>query len=100
MDHQLHAGGRVGRGRLIDPFNPHPLEVAGVPDGVEVALDRVRIVGIALVAGHAGEDRVLGDVTLPNHLRSAQHLRPGGDRLSGGGRLLQDGLRPPSRYRQ
>ena len=42
------------------------LEVAGVPERVEIALDGDGVVGVALVGKHAGEDGFFGDAPVAN----------------------------------
>ena len=70
IDHQLHAR------RCVRPLNLDLLEVARVPQRVEVPLHRRRVIRIALVARHPRQYRVLGNPAVADRLRLAQHLCP------------------------
>ena len=76
---------KLNTGWGIDPLDLYLFEVAGVPDGVEVALDAGRIVGITLVRRHAGEHGILGDAPLANDLGLAQALGAKRGLCCGGG---------------
>ena len=67
------------------------VEVAGVPERVEIALDGDGVVGVALVGKHAGEDGLFGDAPVANDA----NLRNGIRRLrqSRTGARVQDGKR-------
>ena len=96
VHNQLHAVLLL----FVDALNAHIVEVAGIPQRVEVALHHR---GIVLIAGPRKQPRqngFLGDATVADHLRLAQHSR----RIRG--RELRAGLhlgvpwgKPKGRYR-
>ena len=68
VDDELDAGGGV------DALNADVFKVAGVPEGVEVALDDGGIEEIALAGEETGEDGLLGDAAVADDLTGWQRV--------------------------
>ena len=56
-------------------FDAQVLEVAGVPEGVEIALNGDRIVNITRMCEHAGEDGFLGNTAVADDPDGIDGLR-------------------------
>ena len=56
-------------------LNAQILEIAGVPERVEVALDRNRIVSIAGMGEHPGQDGFLGDAPVADDADLVNRVR-------------------------
>ena len=55
-------------------FDADVVEVAGVPERIEVALDQGRIIEVALVREEAGEDGFLRNAAVSDDLRLTERL--------------------------
>jgi hypothetical protein len=87
VDLELHTLWRV------DTLDAHIVEVACVPQRVEVALDHRLIERIPGARVQARQDRLFGNAPVADHLRLAQNLRRGRRR----GKLRRRGYLPASR---
>ena len=69
VDHELNALG------LVDALDADVVEVAGVPERVEVSLDGGGVIDVAGLEIGAGEHGLLGDAAVADDLRLAESLR-------------------------
>ena len=87
-----HIDDELRATRAFRPLDPHVLKVAGIPQRVEIALDRGLVVRIAGTREQPRQDRLLRIAAVADHLRSAQRLGRGRSGHRQGLRMQRGGI--------